>query len=251
MPCDCEVYIMIGSARGSCSLGVCVLSVTVFSVLLVGGLCSCGPGSDSSESRASILQVEGAPVAIISPMPEVVWNGSQLQFIASESYDDDGNITGYAWGVEHHGEVELLFGETPRYRFMTIGLYMITLTVTDDNGSEGVDFTAVYAVLDSDLDALPDWWEMKFLNGLSWTASSDPDGDSYSNIEEFAQGTDPLVADPVEGLIEQNWRWFLFGGTAAVIAVIIVSQFLKKKRTEAQRKKTELAIEIDKALDEE
>jgi hypothetical protein len=242
----------LGSAREGRLLGVCVLSVVMLSVLVVGGLYVCGSGPDQPESRASILQVEGAPVAIIDPsMPEIVWNGSQLMLDGSGSYDDDGNITTYAWEVEHNDVVQPLFGETPRYRFMTTGLYMITLTVTDDNGSEGMDFTAVYVVLDSDLDGLPDWWEMKFFNGLSGTASGDPDVDGYSNIEEFAQGTDPLVADPVEGLIEQNWRWFLFGGTAAVIAVIIVSPFLKKKRKEAERKKTELAIEIDKALDEE
>ncbi len=241
----------MNSARDGSLLGVCVLSVAMCSVLVVGGLCLCGSGPDQPESRASILQVEGAPVAIISPMSEIIWNGSQLQLDGSESYDDDGTIVTYAWELEHDDEVQPLFGATPRYRFMTTGLYMVKLTVTDDNGTEGVDFTAVYVVLDSDLDGIPDWWEMKFLNGLSETASSDPDGDGYSNLEEFAQGTDPLVVDPVEGLIEQNWKWFLFGGTAAVIAVIIVSPLRKKKRKEAERKKTELAIEIEKALDEE
>lgn len=251
MPYDCEVYITMDSARDGSLLGVCVLSVAMFSLLVVGGLCLCGSGPDQPESRASILQVEGAPVAIISPMSEIIWNGSQLQLDGSESYDDDGTIDTYVWAVDHDGEVLPLFGETPRYRFMTTGLYMITLTVTDDNGTEGMDFTAVYVVLDSDLDGIPDWWEMKFLNGLSETASSDPDGDGYSNLEEFAQDTDPLVADPVEGLIEQNWRWVLFGGTAAIIVVIIVSPLRKKKRKDAERKKTELAIEIEKALDEE
>jgi len=251
MPSDREVYVTMGSAREGSLFGACVSSVAMLSVLVVGGLCLCGYGPDQPESRASILQVEGAPVAVISPMAEVVWNGSQLQFIGSESYDDDGFIDDYVWEVEHHGEVELLFGETQRYRFMTTGMYIITLTVTDNNGTEGVDFTAVYVVLDSDLDGIPDWWEMKFLNGLSETASSDPDDDGYSNLEEFAQGTDPLVVDPVKGLIEQNWKWVLFGGTAAIIVVIIISPLRKKKRKETARKKTELAIEIDKALDEE
>ncbi len=241
----------VGSARGDGLLGHRVLAVAVFSVLAVGGLCSCGSGPDSPESRASILQVEGAPVAIISTMPEITWNGSQLQLIGSESYDDDGTITIYAWEVEHEGEVYPLSGETQRYRFLTTGLYMITLTVIDDNGSEGIDFTALYVVLDSDLDGVPDWWEMKFFSGLSATATGDPDSDTYSNLEEFAQGTDPLVADPVKGFIEQNWRWVLFGGTAAVIAVIVAYPLLKKKRKDSERKRMELAIEIEKALDEE
>ncbi len=56
---------------------------------------------------------------------------------------------------------------------------------------------------DSDGDGLPDWWE--FLYGLNPEdasgnngADGNPDGDAYSNAEEYANGTHPLV---FEGLI--------------------------------------------------
>jgi hypothetical protein len=233
------------------SVGVVVMAMATLSMLFVGGLWTGGPGTADDGMRAVIMQVEGAPVAVISPMPEVVWNGSQQQLIGTESYDADGNITIFAWEIEHNGTVQDLFGETPRFRFMDIGLYLITLTVTDDEGKEGVDFSAVYAVLDSDLDGIPDWWEMKYLNGLSETGTDDSDDDGYSNLDEFAHGTDPLVPDPGEGMVEQYWIPILVGGAIVVGALAITYPFRRRKKKEGERRKMELAIEIQNALEEE
>ncbi len=44
---------------------------------------------------------------------------------------------------------------------------------------------------DSDGDGLPDDWERSNFGGLSTGADDDPDGDSSSNIEEWAASTDP------------------------------------------------------------
>jgi hypothetical protein len=48
---------------------------------------------------------------------------------------------------------------------------------------------------DSDGDGLPDDWEMTHFGDLDETPDADPDGDGYTNAEEFAAGTDP--ADPM------------------------------------------------------
>lgn len=47
---------------------------------------------------------------------------------------------------------------------------------------------------DSDGDGLPDWWEMQYFGGLQYGANDDPDGDGYTNLEEFNAGTDPTDA---------------------------------------------------------
>lgn len=51
--------------------------------------------------------------------------------------------------------------------------------------------------LDSDSDAIPDWWEnfygFSYANGTD--AAANDDGDGANNLAEFLAGTDPLVAD--------------------------------------------------------
>jgi predicted outer membrane repeat protein len=45
---------------------------------------------------------------------------------------------------------------------------------------------------DLDGDTLPDWWEVKYFgSATNWTGAGDPDGDQYTNIEEYQADTDP------------------------------------------------------------
>ena len=49
------------------------------------------------------------------------------------------------------------------------------------------------APVDSDADGLPDAWERRYNPNadLSWGSASDTDGDGYTNIEEYLNGTNP------------------------------------------------------------
>lgn len=51
---------------------------------------------------------------------------------------------------------------------------------------------------DTDYDGMEDWWELLYgLNPLNPSdATLNPDGDPYTNLQEFNNHTDPLVADP-------------------------------------------------------
>ena len=49
----------------------------------------------------------------------------------------------------------------------------------------------IFASDDSDADGLPDTWEILQFGNLGQTASGDPDGDGFTNVQEFAAGTDP------------------------------------------------------------
>ncbi len=48
---------------------------------------------------------------------------------------------------------------------------------------------------DTDLDGLPDTWEVQFLGDLSQGASDDPDGDLIPNLREYYQGLNPTVRE--------------------------------------------------------
>ena len=58
-----------------------------------------------------------------------------------------------------------------------------------------VDAVAIYLPTsqDSDGDGLPDWWEMHYFGNLDQTASGDPDGDGFTNLDEYVRGQSPLL----------------------------------------------------------
>jgi parallel beta-helix repeat protein len=68
--------------------------------------------------------------------------GIELTFNATNSFDLDGEITGYAWTF---GDGITGTGEATTHKYYTNGDYTITLTVTDDDGNTDIDTT--YAVI--------------------------------------------------------------------------------------------------------
>jgi hypothetical protein len=53
----------------------------------------------------------------------------------------------------------------------------------------------VITEMDSDLDGLPDNWEMANFGTLAYGSGDDPDHDGLTNLQEFQRGTNPNVAD--------------------------------------------------------
>ena len=210
------------------------------------------PAEDADDIlSARTCQTGEAPVAVITPLPDAVSNGTVETLSARQSYDPDGFITSYSWKIEYGDVTEYLGGLEELYRFRVLGLYKITLTVRDNETNTGVNFTAVYSVIDSDSDSLPDWWEVEYFHGLLSSPTSDPDEDGYSNLEEFAHGTDPLAMDPGQGFIEANWKLLMVVAVLAVGLSLAYLPLYRRRRKEREQRKIEYAVEIEKALEEE
>ncbi len=206
------------------------------------------------ETRTARTSAVGDPVAVIAWLPPEVSNGTWSSLDGTQSSDPDGMIVNYTWRIEVANVTTELWGQTESYKFKTLGLYKISLTVTDDSGSSDTAFTAVYSIIDVDRDGLPDWWEMHYLLTMEEIGSDDFDNDGYTNLEEYASGLDPTVQNSHPGFIQDikdNWMVVLAAAAVIVVVAFLVGRELKKKRKQLERKKIEFAIEIEKALQEE
>ncbi len=153
------------------------------------------------EVSAPFLVPKKTPSVIIGdPDSGAAYHERDTVFFNGFGYDaEDGNVesASYVWTSSRDGELA-----RSREGFSTsslsIGEHTITLHVQDSDGNPAESTVTIQVepgYTDSDTDTLPDWWEKENFESLGLTAEDDPDGDLYSNAEEYAQGTDPNVSD--------------------------------------------------------
>ncbi|MEW5748704.1 MAG: PKD domain-containing protein [Candidatus Thermoplasmatota archaeon] len=230
-------------------ISAALVIASLSSVLLASG---CGDGGGPAPAKS--MDATTDPVAVISPLPETISNGTRYELNATDSYDYNGTLVGYVWEIVHGDDTWYLYGSIDYFWFRDEGLYRITLTVEDLWGNTDDAFTAVISVDDSDFDGMPDWWEMAYFDTLGEEPADDYEGDGYSNLREYADGTDPTVVDPPETgfeLIQDNWVYIAAIVAAAVAAAAALYVRSKRRQKEREEKKIEIAIELEKSLDEE
>jgi PKD repeat protein len=82
------------------------------------------------------IQVNGLPRAIIGADPEVQFIDEAIDFTGDDSTDPDGTIAQFLWDFgDGNGSTQ----PNPRYNYGDVGSYLVTLTVTDDNGAKDTD----------------------------------------------------------------------------------------------------------------
>jgi fibronectin type 3 domain-containing protein len=88
--------------------------------------------------------------------------------------------------------------------------------------------------VDSDEDGLPDSWEMIKFDGLSQSGEDDFDGDNYSNLREYQEGTDPTsdISFPKEEEGEGGsiWLWVVIIVVILIMAVVLYVFFSPLKK---------------------
>ena len=89
-----------------------------------------------------ILNTE--PVAVVESAYPDVSVGEAIEFSGSGSWDEDGEIAGYAW--EFGDGTPPAEGETVGHTYSDVGVYTVTLTVTDDRWATASATTEVTVV---------------------------------------------------------------------------------------------------------
>ena len=103
-----------------------------------------------------------------------------------------------------------------RYDEFRIWDGVLTSTALEDSQNMGPDVTTPE---DTDHDGLPDAWETVYFGNLNQAAGGDPDGDSYSNSNEYSAHSNPnlFASTPqdidADGLVD-SWETTYFGGLA-------------------------------------
>jgi len=118
------------------------------------------------------------------------------------------------------------------------GKYTFEIEVSDKanniENTESKTFWITSNLDDKDNDGIPDWWEEKY--GLDpedpSDAKSDPDKDSFSNLEEYKKGTNPkkdIFSENAVIRIKEN-SLYLSGSIVMFIFIFLLSIFGKRRK---------------------
>ena len=167
-------------------------------LLLLASLASSGASSTLTYDPSGNLSARNAgasagPNIIRQPRLQVVRPGELASF--SVIVGDARGVT-YQWrfgAVDLGGETNdtvLLANVSGAHE----GLYSVLVS----NAVGTATSTPVRLYLDTDLDGLPDSWEITYFNSLTFQrGGGDRDGDGASNLDEFLDGTNPNDAASV------------------------------------------------------
>ena len=97
----------------------------------------------SGQTNGNTNEPNKPPIANVSLSEETGLVGTLLVLNGSRSYDPDGYLTKWFWdfGDDTNGS-----GEITIHTYQNIGMYTVTLTVTDDNGATGNDTIIVQVI---------------------------------------------------------------------------------------------------------
>jgi hypothetical protein len=132
-----------------------------------------------------------------------------VSFSTEPAFDEDSDLLTYTWDF---GDGLTGSGRSAEHIYEHGGEYKVVLSVTDSNSpavQEIMNITVASPVgpidddidmTDTDGDGMPDSWER--LYGLDTNTNDsyyDNDGDRYSNLQEFLEGTDPIDPNSYPG----------------------------------------------------
>ena len=126
-----------------------------------------------------------------APRAGMLADGIGLAFgFSVDAEDEDGGIVSYEW---HFGDGQISSDQSPEHTYEAPGWYLVSCTVTDDDGVSATDWHYVQARLpgDADVDGDVDAFDYMSLKGSSGTAAGavwqrgDFDGDGDVDLRDY------------------------------------------------------------------
>jgi len=130
-----------------------------------------------------------SPVAIFTPSATAVYTSQIIHFDGSGSYDSDGVIAEYFWNF---GDGENATGVVVEHTYADDGIYIVTLTVTDDDGAIGVATATIQVFNRIPIASFTESAETVYTSEtitFNASLSYDPDGYIVSYFWDFGDGT--------------------------------------------------------------
>ncbi|MFH1514423.1 MAG: PKD domain-containing protein, partial [bacterium] len=154
------------------------------------------------------------PVALFQMIPDSGQPPLSVTFDASNSYDPDGNITGYSWDF---GDLTNAFGAIVEHDYPNEGVWTVTLTIADNSNPPGtgqafdevvVGNTRPVAVIFNDVDN----GYVPLTVHFDATGSSDADGDNLTYHWDFGDSNESISA-----IVDHEFT--LFGNYTVILTV--------------------------------
>lgn len=158
----------------------------------------------SDYSAQTWFYINRAPIAEFDWTPKPVWEGDVVQSINS-SYDPDGDNLSYIWKLEDSSGTEVIFSsQNISHKFLTPGVYKVTLTVSDGLLTNSVVkmITAAPLTIHSDVTYTNNWLLLHEKSGHQTTAAPK---DFYSGeIFVVSSRSSPAPVDEVTAWLDTS-----------------------------------------------
>jgi len=218
--------------------------------------------ADLTSDYIVVVTVQGDSQKPLNKLPNWHWQQSVSTGVivdysltttsASPLTLDELNIT---WKLETDLNTTIFaYGASVLFIWYAEATHSISVTYADATNANdvGCQYISVQVNADFDNDKLPDLWERQYFGKLDVSdGTGDFDKDGWTDLEEYANGTDPTKPNAKPGFLDQYW--WLFMTIAMILVVVLLLWFVimpktKAKRDVEEKKKIAAAVDVEKSL---